>query len=47
MAVLAAQELTKEEAQYIVIGTEDGWLKYDAKAYKEAVKWLECRGKNV
>ena len=30
-AVLEVQELTKEEAQYIVVGTQDGWLEYDKK----------------
>lgn len=45
--VLGAQELTEEEAKYIVIGTEDGWLEYDEIAYEEALKWLECHGKNV
>ena len=47
MAVLEVQELTKEEAQYIVVGTQDGWLEYDKKSYEEALKWLECHGKNV
>lgn len=46
-AVLEVQELTKEKAQYIVVGTQDGWLEYDKKSYEEALKWLECHGKNV
>lgn len=44
MAVLEAQELTsaltKAEAQYIIIGTEDGWLEYNEKLYKEAKRML-------
>lgn len=40
-------QVNKEEALYIVIGMEDGWLEYDKKSYEEALKWLECHGKNV
>ena len=40
-------QVNKEEALYIVIGTEDGWLEYNKKEYEEALKWLECHGRNV
>ena len=33
-------QVNKEEALYIVIGTEDGWLEYDKKEYELAKKFL-------
>lgn len=35
-ADLEVPELTKEEARYIVIGTEDGWLEYNKRDYEKA-----------
>ena len=32
--------MNKEEALYIVIGMEDGWLKYNKKEYELAKKIL-------
>lgn len=40
-------QVSKEEALYIVIGMEDGWLKYNKKSYEGALKWLERHGKSV
>lgn len=44
---LVAPESTKEEALYNIIGMEDGWIKYDEKAYVIAkdrimMNWKEC-----
>ena len=33
-------QVNKEEALYIVIGTEDGWLEYNKKEYELAKKIL-------
>ena len=33
--------MTYEESKYIIIGTEDGWIKYNRKDYEEAKMVLE------
>lgn len=32
--------MTFTEAQYIIIGTEDGWLEYSKERYKEAKEYI-------
>ena len=33
--------MTTEEAKYIIIGTEDGWLKYNESDYEEANRLID------
>lgn len=37
--------MTIKDAKYIIIGTEDGWLKYNKSDYEEATQLLtDIRG---
>ena len=38
---MVVQVLTKEDAQYIIIGMQDGWLKFNQKEYTLAKKILK------
>lgn len=39
--------MTMEEAKYIIIGTEDGWLKYNKCNYEEAIRLIADKSENL
>lgn len=39
--------MTIKEAKYIIIGTEDGWLKYSKYDYEEAIQLVKNESGNL